>query len=75
MQTCNLLLCFLLFRTLDVTDGAVERVIPIIDLSIDEKDKLNKNNIEERETVNIPIEKNGHYYLKVGFRLFNKEMV
>lgn len=67
----------LIFRIADVTDGAVERVIPVIDLASDEKDKLNKNKIEERETVvvNKPIEKNGHYYLKVGFDLLNEQVI
>lgn len=47
-----------------MTDGAVERIIPV---TIEVVDKTtNSKIIEERETANKIFEKDGHYYLKVS---------
>lgn len=47
-----------------MTDGAVERIIPITIEAIDKA--TNSKIIEERETANKICEKDGHYYLKVS---------
>lgn len=47
-----------------MTDGAVERIIPITIEAIDKE--TNSKIILERETANKICEKDGHYYLKVS---------
>ncbi|KAG8312348.1 Disks large-associated protein [Homalodisca vitripennis] len=50
-------------RPLDTTDGAVERIIPIVVEGSNETS--NSKVLEERETVITSVEKDGQYYLKL----------
>ncbi|XP_054290565.1 uncharacterized protein LOC129005631 isoform X2 [Macrosteles quadrilineatus] len=51
-------------RVTDSTDGAVERIIPVVIADNDVETKSHSIK-EERETVNKPVEKDGPYYLQL----------